>query len=92
MENITDYDNLDVETLELKEDRITVAELIQEKIPPKRFIGTIQAEEGSISISLKWTEMIAIVNRKLQGKKINTQIPAALLVDIYSRVMEKSFL
>lgn len=86
-EEIKNYENISDEDFEF--DVTTVADCIQEKIPPSSFIPEIQG----VKFNMRWTEIIAMINRKNKtGKRINTQIPVGLCIKLYMKLVGKSFL
>ena len=67
---------------------LTVDDCIKEKIPPKEILSS-----GNSGLNMKWTSIIAIINRKnKEGKRINTQISIKDMMTLYGRLMDKSFL
>ena len=67
---------------------LLVADCIAEKISTKEILSI-----GEHSINLSWTHIIALVNRKSKtGRRIDTQITVREIMDLYGKLMNKTFL
>ncbi|MHA1795342.1 MAG: hypothetical protein ACTSUK_04465 [Promethearchaeota archaeon] len=85
--NEIDYENISEDDFDFE--ITTVDDCIKEKINPASFIPEIQG----VRFNMRWTEIIAMINRKNKtGKKINTQIPVGLCIKLYLKLVGKSFL
>lgn len=67
---------------------LTIREMIQLKVPPKEIF-----EAEGISLSIKWSSLIRLVNHKMiSGKKLDLDTTMMDAIKAYSSCMSKSFL
>jgi len=74
---------------EIEFDEVLVKELMELNITPAEFFPS-----ATMKINMSWTQLIALINKKANNldKILSTSVPAKRIMELYSKLMSKSFL